>query len=190
MKKEASGKKGKLWLWIVIAVVLIAAIGVGLFFLLSGGEEKADDGMPDLYWNVDREASTDRDTGLSIRQPAEDGNYYIRFAHNGEQVEIPVADKKLVNYIDSLDLMGLSLDENGFILDIFPVKDIASVIGESLYVQSVSGDTIIANSSIMMNGRKITVKLNDDLAIYNVSGKGEFVGEKLDASKLNPMDTR
>ncbi|MBR2311259.1 MAG: hypothetical protein IKA47_12135 [Oscillospiraceae bacterium] len=189
MKKEASGKKGKLWLWIVIAVVLIAAIGVGLFFLLSGGEEKADDGMPDLYWNVDREASTDRDTGLSIRQPAEDGNYYIRFAHNGEQVEIPVADKKLVNYIDSLDLMGLSLDENGFILDIFPVKDIASVIGESLYVQSVSGDTIIANSSIMMNGRKITVKLNDDLAIYNVSGKGEFVGEKLDASKLNPMDT-
>ena len=92
MKKEASGKKGKLWLWIVIAVVLIAAIGVGLFFLLSGGDEKADDGMPDLYWNVDREASTDRDTGLSIRQPAEDGNYYIRFAHNGEQGEIPVAD--------------------------------------------------------------------------------------------------
>ena len=190
MKKEASGKKGKLlWLWIVIAVVLVAAIGLGAYFLFFNGGNKADDGTVKLYWNVDREANTDRDTGLSIRQPAEDGNFYIRFAHNGEQVEIPVADKKLVNFIDSLDLMGLSLDENGFIVDIFPVKDIASVIGESLYVQSVSGDTIIANSSIMMNGRKVTIKLEGDLAIYNVSGKGEFVGEKIEAKDLNPMDT-
>lgn len=191
MKKEASGKKGKLWLWIVIAVVLIAAIVAGIIFLpgLLGGKGDINDGTPALYWNVDREANTDRDTGLSIREPAEDGNYYVRFAHDGEQVEIPVADKKLVNYIDSLDLMGLTLDENGYVIDVKPVADIASVIGESLYVQSVNGDTVVANSSIMMNGRKVTIQVTENTGVYNVSGKGEFVGEALKASELNPMDT-
>ena len=191
MKKEASGKKGKLWLWIVIAVVLIAAIVAGIIFLpgLLGNRGNGNDGIPDLYWNVDREENTDWDTGLSIRKPAEDGNYYIRFAHNGEQVELPVADKKLVNYIDSLDLMGLVFDEDGFIIDVKPLADVASTIADSVYVQSASGDTIIANSSIAMNGRKYTIKLTEDISIYNVSGKGEFVGEAVEATFLNPMDT-
>ena len=190
MKKEASGKKGKkLWLIIAIAVLVVAAAVVALLFLLPGSDDDQAGASNILYWNVDREANTDRDTGLSIREPAEDGYYYIRFAHSGKQVEIPVADKKLVNYIDSLDLMGLVLDENGFAIDVKPITDMVSVIGEGLYVQSVSGDTIVANSSIMMNGRRVTIKLTDKTAIYNVSGKGEFVGEALDADKLNPMDT-
>lgn len=189
MKKEASGKKGK-WLWLVLALVaLLAVVGVVLALVLGGGGGKEVGGRPDLYWNVDREANVDRDTGLSIREAAEDGNYYVRFAHDGEQVEIPVADKKLVNFIDSLDLMSLQLDDDGYVVDIFPVADVASIIGESLYVQSVNGNTIIANSSIMMNGRKITVEVNDEAGVYNVSGKGEFVGEALDPSTLNPMDT-
>ena len=190
MKKEASGKKSKLWLWIVIGVVLLAAIAVGVYFLFfNGSKEQTDSGELKLYWNVDRVENTDRDTGLSIRKPAEDGNYYVRFACDGEQVEIPVADKKLVNYIDSLDLMGLTLDENGYAVDVKPHTDLVSVIGESLYVQSVSGDTIVANSSIMMNGRRVTIKLNDGIGVYNVSGKGEFVGEPIKASELNAMDT-
>lgn len=189
MKKEASGKKAK-WLWLVLGIVaLLAVVGVVLALVLGGGKGKTVGGRPDLYWNVDKVENVDRDTGLSIRKPAEDGVYYVRFAHDGEQVEIPVADKKLVNYIDSLDLMSLTLDDNGYVVDILPVKDVASIIGESLYVQSVNGDTLIANSSIMMNGRKITIKLNEQTGVYNVSGKGEFVGEALDASKLNPMDT-
>lgn len=189
MKKEASGKKAK-WLWLVLGIVaLLAVVGVVLALVLGGGNDKTAGGRPDLYWNVDKVENVDRDTGLSIRKPAEDGIYYVRFAHDGEQVEIPVADKKLVNYIDSLDLMSLTLDDNGYVVDILPVKDVASIIGESLYVQSVNGDTLIANSSIMMNGRKITIKLNEQTGVYNVSGKGEFVGEALDASKLNPMDT-
>ena len=190
MKKEASGKKGKkLWLIIAIAVLVVAAAVVALLFLLPKDDDASGKASNILYWNVDREVNTDRDTGLSIREPAEDGNYYIRFAHAGKQVEIPVADKKLVNYIDSIDLMGLVFDENGFAVDVKPLTDVVSVIGEGLYVQSVSGDTIVANSSIMMNGRRVTIKLTDQAAIYNVSGKGEFVGESVEASSLNPMDT-
>jgi len=190
MKKEASGKKGK-WLWLVLGIVaLLAVVSVVLVLVLGGqGDKDAAGGRAELYWNVDKDANTDRDTGLSIRQPAEDGNFYVRFAHDGEQVEIPVADKKLVNYIDSLSLMNLVLDNNGYVVDVKPVTDVASVIGESLYVQSVNGNTVVANSSIMMNGRKVTIELNEEAGIYNVSGKGEFVGEAIDPSKLNPMDT-
>ena len=192
MKKEASGKKSKLWLWIVLGLVALlaaAAVIVVMFLLPKDDATKVEAAGIELYWNVDREANTDPDTGLSIRQAASDGIYYVRFAHEGKQEEIPVADKKLVNYIDSLDLMGLVLDANGYAVDVKPLTDVVSVIGENMYVQSVNGDTVVANSSIMMNGRKITIKLSEDMGIYNVSGKGEFVGENLKASDLNPMDT-
>ena len=190
MKKEASGKKSK-WLWIVLgAVLLLAIVGVVLALVLGGGGKKETvGGRPELYWNIDREENVNPDTGLSIRKSAEDGNFYVRFAHDGEQVEIPVADKKLVNFIDSLDLMSLVLDKNGFAVDVKAVEDVANITGEGVYVQSVNGNTLTANSAITMNGRKLTIKLSDDVSVYNVSGKGKFVGEKIEASSLNPMDT-
>lgn len=190
MKKEVSGKKSK-WLWLSLGlVVLLAIAGVVLALVLGGGNDEATvAGRPDLYWNVDKEDNVDPDTGLSTRQPAEDGNYYIRFAYDGEQVEIPVADKKLVNYIDTLDLMSLTLDDNGFAVDVHLPKEVATIVGERLYVQSVDANNLVANSSITMNGRKLTVKLPEDLAIYNVSGKGEFVGESIDVDELSTMDS-
>ena len=190
MKKEASGKKSKL-LWIILgAVALLAVVGVVLALVLGGlNGNSAQGGRPVLYWNVDREANTDPDTGLSTRTPAEDGNYYVRFACDGEQVELPVADKKLVNFIDSQYVMGLTLDKSGCVVDVFKPIDIASVIGEGVYVQNATATAVTFNSAITMNGRRFDVKVDDNLKIYNVSGSGEYVGEVIDPTDLNPMDT-
>ena len=65
MKKESTGKKGLLWLWITIGVVVLLAIagvvGYFVFFGNNGGTGSEQNGPAvdkkiesDLYWNIDR----------------------------------------------------------------------------------------------------------------------------------------
>ena len=187
MVREISEKKSKLWLWIVIAAVVVAVIVAGIVFLpglLGAGNE-----TPELYWNVDREQYTNWDTGHTTRQPAEDGMYYIRFAHDGEQIELSVADKKLVESIDAMDIMALTLDKDGVIVGVKSAKDVASILGERMCIQEIAGDSLTVNSSIAMSGRKVTLKITDRLHIYNMSGKGAFIGQQMQLQELQIMDT-
>lgn len=184
MEKKAEGKNRKL-LWLIIGlvalvVVAVASIAVGKIFFTNK--------IPDLYWNVDREENTDPNTGLSIREPGEDGIYRIRFAHNGEHVELPVADKELVSTIDALDVMALTLDKDGFVTAVRAVESEAAVLCEKLYIQEITENAIILNSSVSMSGQKITVEITDYLRAYNVSGKGGFVGQELALQDLQAMD--
>ena len=89
MKKEVNKKK-KLWLWVVIGLIAVlgAAAAIGIPMLM--GEEtpatepaettapKVDPARAELYWNLDREYYTESsETGMSTRDPAEDGLYHM-----------------------------------------------------------------------------------------------------------------
>ena len=195
MKKETSAKKGKLWLIIAIAVVAVLAVAGVILALTLGGGNQAD--VPEvieskLYWNVDRATMVNEETMLSLREPAADGLYYIRFAVDGEQVELPCADKKLVNKIDFNQVMGLKFDADGIIIDLYSAKDVATMIVENAYVQNVAGNTVTTNSSMTLNGMEVDVDMsNANVYIVEdprpeVPGRDFTVGAK---DEVQLMDT-
>lgn len=196
MKKEANGKKSLAWLWILIAIIAVLAIAGGVLgFIFLGGlfgeqevvEPEPEKIMSDLYWNVDRKLMIDPETGLSIREAAADGMYYMRLAVNGEQKEIPVADKKLVNRMDILDVFGLQFDAEGNVVDLIAPEDMYTKIGEKVFVQSIEGNTIIVNTSQALNGMQIPVTLPGTEGVFSVSTleRPAFDGE---ATELEVMD--
>ena len=160
--KQETGKKSKLWLWIVLAVVAllaVAAVVVGMMFF-NQGEAPATEPVEEkiyseVYWNLDRVKFTqDSETGLSTREKEADGLYHFRFASQGQLMELATADKQLVNFIDTMNAMGLVFDGDGYVVDAVAVAEIATVVKEEVYVQKANAEMITANSSVVMNGMK------------------------------------
>ena len=190
--KQDNAKKTPKWLWIVIAIVaLLAAAAVALVFLLPGqapqGDQPDEGATPSspVYFNLDRIEFTDPETGLSTREKGDDGLYTIRFACEGKIIEMKTADKQLVNFVDTMDAVGLVLDENGLIIDVLNVKDVAIEKAKNFYVKKVSGDTITVNSSIAMNGMDIILVLTDAASIMDVRPGSETLGQPIE---LEVMD--
>ena len=191
MKKESSGKKSLLWLWITIAVVVVAAVAVALVFILGGtGNDKSKDKVySEIYWNVDRETMHDKESGLSLREPAEDGMYYVRFAVGGEQVELPVADSKLTNKIDVYDALCLEINADGVVVDATPAKEVYTVIGENVIVQNIDGESYLLNSSIAFNGMETTLNIGEDVGVYNViKSRPEVPGRLFKTGELGTLE--
>lgn len=197
MKKETN-KKSKLGLIIAIAVIALLAIaGVVLALTMGGGNDEPQADVPEkieskLYWNIDHETMIDEATGLTLRQPAADGLFYIKFAVEGEQVELPCADKKLVNRIDLEQVVGLKLDADGVIIDSYKAEEVATLITENGYVQNPDGSKVTLNSSAALNGMESTVDLSN-VGIYNmvkarpeVPGRDFVTGQK---DELKLMDS-
>ena len=192
MKKEAS-RKNKLWLWLALgAAVLAVMAGVVLALVLGGGESAKphNTGRPDLYWNIDREFYTANAeiADVSTREPAEDGMYYVRFAHEGQQKELPVADKRLVNFIDTLDVMGLVLDKDGVVVDAIDPLEVATEIGFEIYVRYVEDGIIYTDSSIAINGMKAEIPVTEQTGIYDVRTDAQTPGQTIDMTQLQPLD--
>ena len=193
MKQEAT-KKSKLWLWLVIGIVALVAIaGVVLGILFANpGEEDVQEGptggRPELYWNVDRADYIEADTGMSAREPAEDGTYYIQFAIDGEQVELPIIDKQLVNYIDSMDVMGLVKDADGMVIDAVDVNTIAKEMAKGFVVQSIEGDVITLDSSVALNGMEVIINRSEMTRFFNITDSVDFKGQEIELDDILPMD--
>ena len=190
--KQETGKKSKLWLWIVIAVVaLLAVAGVVLGILfLQPAEPNEDpvDQVPEseVYWNVDKTFYTkESETGLSTRDKGEDGLYHFRLASQGKLMELATADKQLVNYMDTMDTFGLVLDADGLIIDALDVKTIAVETAKSFYIKTIKGSTVTVNSSIAMNGMDIVIELTDNVYVMDVREGTETLGQSIE---LNVMD--
>ena len=196
MKKEAN-KKNKRFLWISLGIVVLLAAAVAAVFLLPAlnlGKDATpannDSGRPELYWNVDRDFYTaNSESGLSTREAAEDGLYHIRFAYNGKHVEYTASDKQLVNYIDSMDVMGLTLDDDNQIVEAIDPKDIAKEVAKDFYVHSIKDNVLILNSSIAMNGMKFEIPITDLTECYDVSADAETEGQLITLSDFRVMDT-
>ena len=173
MKKEAN-KKSKLWIWLVIGIVaLLAVAGVVLALVMGGsgdaGNEGPKGGRADLYWNVDKALYTkNSESGLSTREPGEDGVFRVRYAYNGQLVELQIADKQLVNYIDTLDCMGIVQDADGVVIDVVDPKTLATETARMFYIRKVEGDTIVLNSSMAMNGMSMEIPVKEVTEIYDV----------------------
>ena len=189
MKQETSKKSGK-WLWLVIGLVaLVAAVGVVLALVLGGNQPaEPTNGRPDLYWNLDRETFMADGAVSSLREQAEDGYFHIRFAHNGEQVEILTQDKQLVNFIDTMDVMGLVFDGDGNVVDALPIKKVATAVSETVFVQKTEGSILTINSSIVMNGMKKEFEIPADAAIYDVTTDAQVRGGAVTMDQLGVMD--
>ncbi len=180
MKKESNGKKSLLWLWILIGVLAVLAIAGGILAFLFLGQP-GEEGEPEkifseLYWNVDRDEMVEAETGLSAREPAADGMYYMRLAVNGELKEIKIVDKKLVNRLDMLDVFGLKFDADGTAVDLIAPEEIYTKIAEKVFVQFIEGNTITVNTSQALNGMQIKLELPSDVMISNVGHLAETPG--------------
>ena len=174
MDKETKGKKGK-WLWLVLGVVAVLAVAVLAFVLFFNNSDDGDK----LYWNVGR--------GVT-RKPSADGTYTIMLSCEGEQVNVTVPDKRMVEYIDTMDVMNLTLDRKSCVVEVKAAKDIYSVVGEGLYIKQVTENSIIFNTNDTMTGDEVVVKMTDQLRAYNVSGNGKTVGQEIELKKLNAMN--
>ena len=149
-------------------------------FLLPGEQSgpATTGGRAELYFNIDREFyMKDAEMGFSNRKKGDDGMYHVRFAYDGEQVELPVADKRLVNFIDTMDIVALVKDADGVVIDAKAPKDVAFVIAEGYYVRKTQGDIIQANSSVAMNGMDTNIKLTAASGVYDVASNAEVIGQ-------------
>lgn len=194
MKQEA--KKSKKWLLpVLIVAAILVAVGVVLAFTLGGGQQTAVEEEQQaqkvitskLYWNIDRLSFLDEESMFSNREPAEDGLYHIRFAVGGKQEEYLVADKKLVNYIDSMDVMGLEFDSDGNIIDALDPELFATEIALGFFVQYQENGKLFINSSLALNGMKNQIDLDGSVGIYDVRPDAPTAGAIIECETLDKV---
>ena len=160
MNNENEKKKKKLLLPIIIAAAVLLLGGTAGILAMTGvfkGPETDPTGEEEevsdtLFWNVDRDQYAGKSAiGTSSRQPdKDDGYYHVLFASEGRQVTRRVAEKRVVDMIDSNDLMGLVFDEKGIVI---AAKTVESITGgydiEGLYVKELleNGNVLFCSSS-------------------------------------------
>jgi len=186
MGKKTNGKA--LIIGIVAAVVVLAAILALVLSRCTGGiapegTEATQQGQEAcvLYWNVDRkEYDGKSEAGLSSRNQASDGFFHVRFFKDGEMLELKVKDRKLINSIDTMDLMGLEFDEDGIVTGVIRVDRMpVERVGWLFYVQSTGGNLIKLNSSKTLNGLEVLVEVEDYTAIYDMTGLEGEIGRRV-----------
>ncbi len=193
--EEKKGKRKLIPLLLILLAILLAA-GTAAFLLLGdvfGGEGKDPTGESTLTtipagnwkiaWNVDRlDYIGKSEGGLSSREKDGSGFYNMMFAVDGEQIEFKTDDTRLMNRIDQMELVGLDVDENGVILDARKVEEVTGgILADNFYVDIVDGNLATCNSSKTMNGVSVALSLTENVGIYDVSGKGDFVGIAVEA---------
>ena len=190
MKKQADGRKRMLWIpiCIILAVVLIA--GLVLYGLLGGNSSKQTQAPEDadkLYWNVDRYDYVSKGPGGSTgRMKRSDGLYYIRFAVEGEQIDIPVEDVALVEWIDMRDLVGLELDERGICVGVKELDSFTGgIVANNYYVESIDGTTYVCNTSGYYKGVSTTLEIPETANAYDVGAEGLLRGMR---TQIEPDD--
>lgn len=194
LMKQETAKKSKKWLWIVLAIVaVLVAAAVAVAFLLPRQEpveqpQEEETPHSEIYWNLDRIKFTqDSETGLSTREKdPEDKLVHLRFASNGQLLNLATADRQLVNYIDTMDACGLIFDADGLIIDAMPINDFAVETAKSFYVKQITGNTVVVNSSIALNGMDITFQVTDDVYVMDVRQETETPAQVIG---LEVMDT-
>jgi len=173
---------------IAITAALLAVIAAACLLLLPdapAGKPAESSSPEEIYWNVDRDTYIEQETGLSLREPAEDGSYHIRFGRAGGSVVLRIADKKLVNFIDSMYVMGLAFDETGTVIDALDVRDVATRTADGFYVKECRDGVLYLNSSRLLTGMDMTVTLPAHNIVYDVSPTAADPGEP---AVCQPMD--
>ena len=187
MQKSGSSRKS-LVIGIIAAVVVLAAVLALVLTQCTGGQNEnttpsttvATDEVPtyELYWNLDRELYDGKsEAGMSSRMPESDGYFHVRFFKDGEEVTVKVRDRKAINKIDVMTLMGLVFDEEGLVIDVLDIKEMPlERVAWQFYVQSAGKTLIKANSSDTFGGMEVLLELDENSGVYDMTGKEGGIG--------------
>ena len=196
MQKSGSSRKS-LIIGIIAAVVVLAAVLALVLTQCTGGQSEsttpsttvATDEVPtyELYWNLDRELYDGKsEAGMSSRMPESDGYFHVRFFKDGEEVTVKVLDRKTINKIDVMTLMGLVFDENGIVVDVLDIKEMPlERVAWQFYVQSAGKTLIKANSSDTFGGMEVLLELDENTGVYDMTGKEGKVGAAVTPIELD-----
>lgn len=179
--EEGNKKKHKralLLLLLILLVVIGCTVGAVVMTFSNSGE---NDGR--LYYNVEQLEHIGGD-GLSTREPESDGYYSVLLAVDGEQIEYKVAEKALVDEIDNMDLMGLSVDKKGVITEVFDPEEVTG--GEVVnrwFVTAADSTSVTVSDTGNEDGLTYTLKLTENTGIYDITGLVEPVGQSTTIEK-------
>ena len=181
-------KNKKMLKWLIallIALLVVAAVGVTLWLTLGGEEEAAAPEGMKIYWNVERDQYVAKGLkGQSARFSRDDGYFYIRFAVDGEQVDLPVRGIEVVNTIDSMDYMGLELDEDGVVVAAYHVDEFTGgLAADRYYVESVEGSKVTVNTAGSLKGVSVDIEIPAGTPMYNVGDTGVLCGTPVEQLK-------
>jgi len=179
-------KKKKILLLVGLLVLLISA-AVGIYFgFIHQKQPTTESVVSKLYWNADRDQFIPELGGDTIRKPEADGLYKVRFLVEGELVEYRVADRETMISVDEKSALGLEVDENGIITKAIDIRDMGiREVAKSFYVQTMKDNEVVANSSVTGSAVDVSLRINSETNIWNVTGKVEPLGVK---DKLQLMD--
>jgi len=153
-----------------LRLVLLLILMLSTAIILMACHERVDRSVSEgdscdgrLYWNVEKYVYADSQEPRVLR----DGQYYVRFAVDGKQVDLQVKDKLLVDYIDTMEVMGLVFDANGVVVDALRVDEFyGRILAEDDYVTSFTDSQIVCNT--MGNGKGLvkTIALHENTQVY------------------------
>lgn len=192
MGKKVSRKQKTLLIMLGSGLILLVALLILLAAILINGNTD-DDTLPTVpsapvsggvqdtskvYWNLDKELyfGTDKNRSRDV-----DGYYSVRFAEDGKIYSYRTDDRALLERIDSLYVMGLTLTAGGEILDVHPVETYTGGLAVDWgYVSKVSGSTVSCSLSAGLRGENINLKLSGKTAVYDISTEN--------VRRINPSD--
>ena len=151
--------------------VLICMILLLCAMLLWGcGQEepaKAEAASVALYYNLQAGQTLTPDAG---------GVYTLEFAVENEKKTFTITDEALLEQLQLLDFVGLTL-EGDRITAITRMPDLPySRLAWNCYVQSMGGNTVKANTLESFAGREVVLKLPEGLPVYDITSRAAEFG--------------
>lgn len=165
-------KKKRLYILLACLLLVLVAGVVGVVVLVNQDKPVTDATGVKLYWNIDRDEYVgDSSAGMNSRERAEDGFYKVRFAVDGEQVEYNVEKARLVHEIDSMDIMGLAINDEGVITKVYNPEDITGgEVASMYYVVFGSDTTLTVSSDEALEEDYKMLAVTENTGVYNVTG--------------------
>ena len=177
--------KKRTWIILIgLLVVAIAATAVALLLPDSVDDEEVKVG---LYWNIEQVQYEDPFTGQTRRTADSEGDYHLLMSVEGQQVKLTCKDTELVDKIDSQMLVGLEVNQDGRILQVYTLGELGyGKAAWGFYVQSIAQDgTITALSSKSMRGEQAQITLSDAVECYYVATADMLAGMQTDVRELD-----
>ena len=154
-------------------ILTLSALLISLLLVLCGcsGEDAkpAKDQEIKLYWNVERDLYYDANTRISTRMKTGDA-YRVRFAIDGEQVDLFVRDSVTMDLIDANKFIGLSVDKDNVVTGVYkPHEFTGGVAAYEFYVMEIQDEQVLLNNISSGRGLPLKLKINENTGIYDVA---------------------